>query len=367
MSNKKLISSMLIVTVLMTQGIVFQGCTNQSVKNDNEKEFIIGEIITKNGLYEREGEEMYCGSKLAVDEINDNAGVLINGENYHLKLITVDDESNPDIAKKLYNSLIDKGAQAVVAPVSAESCKAVESQANEDNIPLIIASVTSNEVGKYDNSFRVCLSDEQIGLEAADEAFYHMNSRKSVILYNQASADVMESFSDEYIKNGGRIVGQEQCSPDIESLTYCANLINASGADVVYLPEKSDFSKAVMDFMEQQQLNVSIVTSENWDGMNVSGYTWLKEIAYPKIYSEKYSDFCADYLFEYDMIPGQKAAEGYDAVYVIVNALNEAGNTDCDLQISAMSDIVFDGITGKEISFNEIGKCKRNVEFMHLR
>ncbi len=367
MRKKNLISSLLIVTVLMTQGFVFQGCKKQPVQDKQEKEFIIGEIITKNGVYEKEGEEMYYGSKLAVDEINDNDGVLIDGEKYHLKLITVDDESNPDMAKNLYKSLIDEGAQVLVAPVSTDSCKAVESLAYEDNIPMLISSVTSDEVGKFDNSFRLCLSDEQKGMEAADEAFYHMNSRKAVILYHESSQEMMESYANEYIKNGGSIVGQEQCSGDLESLTYCVNRIRASGADVIFIPEQRDFSKAVMDFMEQQQLGVSVVTSENWDGMKVNEYVYLRGIAYPKTYTDKFSGFSNMYFGEYEEMPNQEAAEGYDTIYAIVNALNEAGNTDCDLQICAMSNIVFDGITGKEIHFSETGKCKRNVEFVRLR
>ena len=72
---------------------------------------------------------------------------------------------------------------------------------------------------------------------------------------------------------------------------------------------------------------------------------------------EKVAKFVSDYKTKYGSEPDQFAADGYDAVYAIYNAMKSAGVKDasisagdlCDKIVEAItaSDFSYDGVTGK--------------------
>lgn len=347
--------------------IFVQGCTNVSKEDDKQREFIIGEIITEAGEFAEAGHSMYYGSRIAIDEINEAGGVSLGNHEYKLKLKVVDDESSPDVAVSAYNTLIDKGAEAIIAPVSSKSCKAIEKQADEDNMLMVIPSATSDTVGQLDNSFRICFSNQQRGYEAADYAFYHMNSRKCAIIYSNENQEVIDSFINEFSKNGGNIVAREQFIPEPDSIINAVNSINASAPDVVFIPDEIGIGQSILDYMESIKMTVGIITDNNYKTLNLTNYASIGEVTYISPVTNEFEILNNKYFEKYNLEANYYAAEGYDAVYAVVEALKEAGNTDSDLQICAMSSIMFNGATGNNISFKESGECKKDCEFSRLR
>ena len=70
----------------------------------------------------------------------------------------------------------------------------------------------------------------------------------------------------------------------------------------------------------------------------------------------------AAYQAAYGEIPNQFAADGYDAVYIIYNALVAAGCTAdqsaeeiCDALTAQMATMSYDGLTGKGMTWDENG------------
>ena len=67
---------------------------------------------------------------------------------------------------------------------------------------------------------------------------------------------------------------------------------------------------------------------------------------------EKVQEFIKKYTEKYGEAPKGFSAQGYDAAYLLVQAIKEAGSTDKAAVVDAIKNISFEGVTGK-IVFDE--------------
>lgn len=340
------------------------GCAN--VKNKTESDdnvFVIGQLVSETGIYSEAGNSAYGGVMLAVNEINEAGGVKVGDETYKLELIEIDDESNRDITKNGYERLKEKEINALIAPVADELCAEIEKKTNEDNMFTIIPSATSDDTGIYDNTFKICLTNRQEGMEAAEHGFYNLNFRKGAVLYSENEVQKAEAFIDEFYNCGGNIVAREIYSDDLQGIEANINSIKASGAEFVYIPANSNVAEKILETMSINDIGISVIGSTQWEGIGTNVYTGLGSVEY----LEPYGDLRTEYENIFEVTYGRESniygAQGYDAVYVIKAAMEEAGNVDSDLQICAMDDINVNGATGQNISFTDDGFCKKTSEF----
>ena len=80
-----------------------------------------------------------------------------------------DDESSEDKAITAYNSLMDKGMQAMIGTVTSAPCIAVKELTKQDNILQITPSGSAIEcITDAPNVFRLCFTDPLQGTTMAD-------------------------------------------------------------------------------------------------------------------------------------------------------------------------------------------------------
>lgn len=360
----------IMVSTVLAAAFFMQGCTKggrTATSGEIKKTFVIGELWSESGQYASLGKSMYYGTKMAVDEINSSGGVRIGSDDYTLELIEVDDESNADMAKNAYNTLIDKEVQAVIGPLWDEGCISVEKSANDDNMLMIMPYSGSSKSGKYDSSFRMNMSDVKEGIEIADYAFNQMKSKNAAVLYSESGKETAEAFIKEFSDKGGNIVARETYSDDMKSITSVINSIKAAKPDIVFIPAQAETAQKILKQINNSGMDVSVIGDSGWHGMSEVEYINIVSAAYLSPFGDKSKKFADDYKKKYEQPMDVYAASGYDAVYTIKEALEEAGNTDSDLQICAMNVINFDGVTGNSISFDEYGNSTRDVEFVILQ
>lgn len=360
----------IMVSAVLAAAFFMQGCATggkTASSGEIEKTFVIGELWSESGQYASLGKSMYYGTEMAVDEINSSGGVRIGDSYYTLELIAADDESNTDMAKNAYNTLIDKGVQAVIGPLWDDGCIAIEKSANEDNMLMIMPHSSSANSGRYDCSFRVNMSDVKEGIEAADYAFQQMKSKNAAVLYSEDDKEIAESFIKEFSGKGGNIVARQTYSDITKPITSIINSIRAEEPDIVFVPAQAETAEKILKQINNSGMEVSVIGDSGWHGISKVKYGNIISAAYPSPYGDKSERFADDYNKKYGQSADVYAAGGYDAVYTIKEALEEAGNTDSDLQICAMNVINFDGVTGNNISFDEYGNSTRDVEFVILQ
>lgn len=346
--------------------LCIQGCAKSgtnATSGEIEKTFVIGALWSETGEYAAMGKSMYQGAEFAVEEINNNGGVKVGSDCYMLKFIGADDESNPDMAKNAYNSLKDKEVQAVIGPIWDEGCISVEKSVNEDNILMIMPHSVSSGSGKYDCSFRLSTSNVKEGREIADYAFYQMNAKTAAVLYSAEDAEIADAFIKEFSDKGGNILSRETYTEDLQSLNSSISIIKEAEPDIIFIPANAETAEKILDRIERRGVGSSVIGDMCWYGID-GEFGDIEKMVFLSPFGKKSQKFAEDYKRKYGEPMDIYAAGGYDSAYTIKEALEEAGNTDSDLQICAMGTIKFDGATGNGISFDEYGNSTRDMEFV---
>ena len=78
-----------------------------------EETFLIGGIGPVTGAAASYGTSVKQGAEIAIKEINDAGGVKVGDTTYKFGLEFADDEASEDKAVQAYNTVMDKGANAI--------------------------------------------------------------------------------------------------------------------------------------------------------------------------------------------------------------------------------------------------------------
>ena len=66
------------------------------------------------------------------------------------------------------------------------------------------------------------------------------------------------------------------------------------------------------------------------------------------------SKFVSAYKAKYNTLPDQFAADGYDAVYVIYNAMKKAGVNDVKIDAASLGEIMVETVTASDFSYQGV-------------
>lgn len=373
MKLKKLLSLTLIASMVVagTAGCAKKDAGTDGASKDGGEVFTIGGSGPLTGSAASYGISVKQGAQLAVNEINAAGGV--NG--MQLALNFLDDEAKAQPAIAAYNKLMDEGADAILGTVTSDAMLAITELTNEDGILQITPSASVQDATKYENSFRVCFTDPLQGVTMADYAVETLGYKKIAVLYNIAdnySKGVAEAFMEEAKAKGATIVAEESFVTDDVDFNTQLTTIKAAGADALFLPVYYQDAAYVINQAKQQGIALPLLGSDGWDG--VLGQLEDASLANGGIFlspfaandpAENVQAFVKAYQGEFDAVPDQFAADGYDGVYIIKAALEKAGTTDSADLIAAMTEIEVDGVTGK-MTFTPEGEPNKAAKLIEI-
>lgn len=329
----------------------------------------IGPLTGGNAVY---GQAAMNGAQIAIDEINEAGG--ING--MMIEFNAQDDEADPDKGVNAYNNLKDWGMQILMGCVTSGSCTAVSDYAHEDNLFLLTPSASSLTSITYDNAFRVCFSDPNQGVGAADYISQHQLASKVAIIYDNSdvySSGITEKFTAEANSIGLEIVASEAFNADNKTdFSVQLQAAKDAGAELVFLPIYYNEASLILSqaaAMEYQPmffgcdgLDGILGGVENFDLALAEGVMLLTPFAADAT-DDMTVSFVTKYQEKYGEIPNQFAADSYDAIYIIKAAMEKAGVTAemsvsemCDAMKAAMTQITVDGLTGSAITWSADGE-----------
>ncbi|MBO5167021.1 MAG: ABC transporter substrate-binding protein [Lachnospiraceae bacterium] len=365
MKNMKKVISLALTAVLAAS--MLTGCGGSKADSDT---FRIGGIGPTTGGAAIYGTAVMNAAQLAVDEINAAGGV--NG--YQLALNFQDDEHDAEKSVNAYNTLRDWGAQIILGSVTSAPCIAVAEKTQADNVFQITPSGTAVDCVKYDNAFRVCFSDPTQGVISAQYIKENGLGTKVAVIYDSSdtySTGIYESFAAEAATLGLEIVATEAFTADTNK-DFSVQLQKAkdAGADLLFLPIY--YSESALILSQAAQIEYApvifsvdgmdgILGVENFDASLAEGVIFLSP--FTSTVNAKAEVFSAAYEEKYGEIPNQFAADAYDAVYIIKQALEQGNATPdmseselCDLLKAAMVEIEFSGTTGNSITWGADGE-----------
>ncbi len=311
------------------------------------------------------------GIQLAVDEINAAGG--ING--YPIEYAFQDDEHNAEKSVNAYNALKDWGMQLLIGTVTSTPCVAVEAEAEADNMFLLTPSGTSVDAISGANAFRLCFSDPNQGVGAAQYIGEHNLAKKIAVIYDSSdvySSGIYEKFAETAKEENLEIVCAEAFTAQSnKDFTTQVQKAADAGAELVFLPiyytEASLILQqcAAMDyaplFFGCDGLD-GLLGVENFDTSLAEGVMLLTpyaansddplSVAFTDAYKAAFNN----------ETPIQFAADAYDCVYAVKQAIEKAGATPdmsvsdlCEALKTAMTEITFAGVTG-EITWEADGE-----------
>ena len=310
------------------------------------------------------GTAVMNAAQLAVNEINAAGG--ING--MQVEFMWQDDEHNAEKAVNAYSTLMDKGMQVLVGTVTSAPCIAVVAEAELANVFLLTPSGSAVDAIAADNAFRVCFSDPNQGIGAADYIKNNNLATKVAVIYNVSdpySNGIYEKFNAEANAIGLEIVAAEAFTNDSATdFSVQIQKVKDSGADLLFLPIYYEAAALILDQANSAGLDVKFFGCDGLDGVIgqlgdkaalAEGVMLLTPFAADAT-DDKTVAFTAAYKAAYNNeIPNQFAADAYDAVYIVKAAIEAAGITDanieasdlCDAIVEQMTKLEFDGVTGK--------------------
>ena len=328
------------------------------------------------------GQAVYNGALLAVEEINAAGG--ING--VPIELNFQDDEHNAEFSVNAYNALIDWGMQILLGPVTSTPAIAVNVEAYADNVFMLTPSATAIPAIAPPNAFRVCFSDPMQGTVSARYMDMVGIGERIAIIYDSSdaySSGIFAYFTAEAEELGLNIVAVEAFTEaNRTDFTVQLRIAMEADADLVFLPFYYQEAALVLHQARDMGFDPIFFSCDGMDGiLNVEGFDTsladgVKFLAPFAATSEEPATVAFVSAFEarFDHTPSQFAANAYDAIHVIKEAILHSGATvDMDkadigdLLIAAMLEITVNGVTLYNATWGADGEVNREPMVIEIR
>ncbi len=330
----------------------------------------IGPVTGGAAIY---GQAVKNAEELAVKEINEAAGYTVFDFKFE------DDEHDAEKSVNAYNTLKDWGMQVLAGPTTTTPSLAVAAETANDNLFMMTPSASAEAVIQTgENVFQICFTDPNQGVASADYIADNALGTKVGIIYDSSDAysrGIHDKFKAEAAAKGLEVVADEAFTADNKSdlstqLTKC----QTAGADLVFLP---------IYYQEASQILISanssgyapkffgcdgmdgILTIKGFDTSLAEGLMLLTPFAADAA-DEKTQAFVTAYKEAYGDTPNQFAADAYDVVYAIYDAV-KAGNLNGDMSASDLCEalktqitgMTFDGLTGDGMTWDASGAVSK--------
>ena len=349
---------------------------------DEGMTFYLGGVGPLTGAAAIYGNAHNNGSQIAVDEIN----ALDSGIRIEYKF--EDDEHDAEKSVNAYNALKDWGLQVLIGPTTTTPAKAVGPETNADRIFMLTPSASSPDViDGLDNVYQLCFSDTNQGSASAQYIYEQGLGTKIAVIYNNADAystGIYNTFAEEAEELGLEIVSVTTFTDDsANDFSVQLNDAKDNGADLIFLPMY--YGPASLILTQADSMGYApaffgvdgmdgILTVEGFDTALAEGVMLLTpfsadaEDARSQAFVEKYQEL-------YGETPNQFAADGYDCIWAIYEAIQEAGLTPdmsneeiCDALIELFNGgFSYDGITGEAMTWDETGAVAKAPKGMVIQ
>lgn len=350
------------------------GCGKKDGARASFGEFLIGGLGPLTGSAASYGTSVKQGAEIAIEEINAAGGVKVGSNLLTLKLDFADDEATGDTALSAYNSLMDKGIQALLGTVTSGAGLGIAEQTNADGIFQVTPSGSALALTDLPNQFRLCFTDPFQGKTMADYAIDTLGYTKFAVIYNNSdeySAGVMQAFVDEIAAKGGEVVTSEAFVTDAVDFTTQLTTIKGTDAEAIFVPAYYQDAAYITTQADELGMKLPFLGSDGWDGVIakvvdpsvLEGAIFLSPF-YAADTAPEAQAFVKKYQEKYKADPDQFAADGYDTVYVIKAALEKAQSTESADLIAAMPEIEVKGLTG-DMTFQD-RQATKDAKFVEI-
>lgn len=333
--------------------VAFVGCTKKTETNSNE--ILLGSYSPNTGAIATFGVYQKRGIEMAIEEINAAGG--INGK--MLKHVNYDNKSDDNETLAVVNRLISQDkVVAIIGEATSGRSKIGAQVAQQNKIPMLTPSATNPEVTKVGNYiFRACFIDPFQGQVMAKFMVDNLKMKKAAILRdvkNDYSVGLSDVFKAELVKAGGEIVDDIAYQEGDVDFKSQLTSIKGKKPDAIFVPGYYNEVALIARQAKELGMNQPLLGGDGWSSPDL--FKIAKDAINGSYFSNHYTtestdpktvEFVKNFKAKFNEDADVMAALGYDAVYMMAEAMKSAKEITPDNVRAGLAGIKnFHGVTG---------------------
>ena len=330
----------------------------------------IGHVAPLTGSIAHLGKDNELGAKLAIEELNAKK-LTIGGKQVTFELLSEDDAADPKQGTAAAQKLVDAGVVGVIGHLNSGTSIPASRIYSDAGIPQISPSSTAPKYTQqgFKTTFRVVANDGQLGGTLGRYAVKDIKA-KSIAVIDDRSA-YGQGVADEFLKSakaaGGKVVGREYTNDKATDFNAILTKLKGAKPDLIFYGGMDAVGGPMMRQMKQLGIDArfmggdGICTTEMaklagdalGEGKVVcaeAGGVTPDKVAAMEAFRKKFKEKTGLEVQLY-------APYVYDAVNVMVAAMQKANSTDPKKYLPELAKIQYDGVTGR-ISFDKHGDVR---------
>ena len=330
----------------------------------------IGHVAPISGAQAHYGKDNENGARMAIDDLNAK-GVTIGGKKVRLELVAEDDAADPKQGTAAAQKLCDAKVNGVVGHLNSGTTIPASSVYNACGIPHITPSATNPKLTQqgYKTTFRMLANDNALGAGLALHAAKNLNLKRIAIIDDRTAygQGVAEVFKKTAMANGITIVDEQFTNDKATDFMAILTAIKSKNPDGVFYGGMDPQAGPMLRQMEQ--LGMTGVKFFGGDGICTDKIIELSGGA-----KTLAGVTCAEGGASLEKMPGGTAWRAryeakypkqfqvyspytYDAVHVLVDAMQRAGSADPKVYTAKLFESAYQGVTTK-IGFEADGELR---------
>jgi len=311
--------------------------------NTDKEPVVIGIVNDLSGNRSVSGTAITYGATLAAEEAN-AAGGILGGR--PIKLVVYDNKNDSTETINAYTRAVDvDGACAVITSDASSICLSLIEISNEKKVSLIgmpsDPRATMNTETGVPHPYMFLATQPNAVQQAAIMAYYlkeNTDLKKAAVFYDQGNAYTVVN-SEAFIK-----IWRDELGMDIVAIeTYNTNdqdyktqltKIKNSGAEFLYAPNTP--AQLTMTIQQATQIGLDIPYTgaldmadpflANLPDPTLLTKAWFQSVVW--LQDDHLQDFFKTYKARFNVDPQVKSINGYDAMRVLIHAIEAAGTDD---------------------------------------
>ena len=310
------------------------------------------------------GKDNENGTRMAIEDANAK-GVSIGGKKVHFELLSEDDQTDPKTATIVAQKLVDAKVHGIIGHLNSGTTIPASRIYSDNGIPQISPSATavSYTAQGFKTAFRVMANDSQQGKVLGEYAAKNLAARKIAVIDDRTAYG--QGLADEFVKtaqaSGAQIVAREYTNDKAVDFTAVLTSIKGKKPDLVFYGGMDPQGVPLIKQLRALGVNAKFM-------MGDGGYTpkliELAGVAAEGIYASLPGvpleqmpggqDFSRRYEAKYKQPIQLYAPYCYDAVNVMIAAMQKASSIEPAKYLPELAKTNYDGVTAK-ITFDEKG------------
>lgn len=340
----------------------------------------LGVSATLTGPNAVNGQSTVNGLNLALEQVNAAGGV--GGQ--PVELVVIDDKGTPGDATAAFDKLIKQDKVLMIfGPTltpQAEQAWVFSNAAKVVSFGTSLSSSHLTKIGPY--TFRNAVTEDIMTPQSIRAAAAKLGVKRVAAIFQDDDNFAQGAYfaaTPAILKTKATLVSREPFTTTKKDFPERVARIKAAQPDVLYISSRTNDAAAIMLEAKKQGLSVPVIGNNNF--VSSALYAEAKDAANNVIFTIPWSldfdsprnvDFIARYEAKYKAKPNHFAALGYDAMFVVVEALKKVPRGDLATMRTALRDalvdVKYEGATGK-MKFVRNGSSGYNADkdvFTHI-